>query len=58
MESSQTYAFRVEQVDHPDELGLAADGQHHHEGLGREDVLHLLDDAVEVRAQARSSLLT
>ena len=41
-----------EQIDHAGEGGFLADRQHHDQRLGTEDGFHLLDDAVEVRADA------
>jgi hypothetical protein len=41
-----------EEVDDADEVRLGSDGEHHDERLGAEDVLDLVDDAVEVRTQA------
>ena len=41
-----------EQVDHAREVALGADRQDHHQRLGAEDLFDLLDDAIEVRAQA------
>jgi hypothetical protein len=41
-----------EQVHHAHELVLGADRQHHHQGLGAEDLTNLLHYAVEVRAGA------
>ena len=41
-----------EQIDHADEIDFGADRQDHDERVRAEDLLHLGDDAVEIRADA------
>ena len=41
-----------QQIDDADEAALQADGQDHDQGAGAQHVLHLVDDAVEVGADA------
>ena len=41
-----------QQIDDADKAALQADGQDHHQGAGAQHVLHLVDDAVEVSADA------